>query len=81
MKMGKIWKKSSQRCMCAQMLSCVQLFVTTWTVCSLHDLENRIFQARILEWIGVSYSKASSQPRERTHVSYVFCIIRQVLYH
>ena len=28
-----------------------------------------ISQARILEWVHVSFSKGSSQPRDRTHVS------------
>ena len=26
-------------------------------------------------------SKGSSQPRDQTHVSYISCIVRQVLYH
>ena len=28
-----------------------------------------IFQARILEWVAISFSRASSQPRGRTHIS------------
>ena len=36
------------------------------------------FQARILEWVTISYSRGSSQPRDRTHIS---CTGRQVLYH
>ena len=40
-----------------------------------------IFQARILEQIAISFSKGSSQPRDRTHVSYASCISRQILYH
>ena len=38
-------------------------------------------QARILEWVTIPFSRGSSQPRDQTHVSYVFCIGRQVLYH
>ena len=34
-------------------------------------------QARILGWVAVPFSKRSSQPRDRIHVS---CIGRQVLY-
>ena len=30
---------------------------------------HRISQARILEWIAISFSKGSSRPRDRTHVS------------
>ena len=37
-----------------------------------------ISQARILEWVAISYSRGSSRPRNRTHVS---CIGRRVLYH
>ena len=28
-----------------------------------------ILQARILEWVAISYSRGSSQPRDRTYVS------------
>ena len=28
-----------------------------------------IFQVRILEWVAISSSRGSSQPRDRTHVS------------
>ena len=28
-----------------------------------------MFQARILEWVAISYHSGSSQPRDRTHVS------------
>ena len=38
-----------------------------------------IFQARILEWVAISYSRGSSQPRDRTHVSCISCISRQIL--
>ena len=40
-----------------------------------------ILQARILEWIAMSSSRGSSQSRDKTHISYVCCIGRQVLYH
>ena len=36
-----------------------------------------IFQARILEWAAISFSRGSSQPRDRTRVS---CIGRWILY-
>ena len=39
-----------------------------------------ISQARILEWVAISFSRASSRPRDWL-VSCVFCIGRQVLYH
>ena len=37
-----------------------------------------ILQARILEWVAISFSRRSSWPRDQTHVS---CIGRQILYH
>ena len=40
-----------------------------------------IFQARILEWIFISSSRISSQPRDWTCVSWGFCIGRWILYH
>ena len=36
-----------------------------------------ILQARILEWVAMSSSRGSSQPRYQTHIS---CIARQILY-
>jgi len=37
-----------------------------------------ILQARILEWVAISSSRGSSQPRDQTHVS---CTGRRILYH
>ena len=39
-----------------------------------------ILQARILGWVAISSFRGSSQPRNRTHISHVSCIGRQVLY-
>ena len=39
-----------------------------------------IFQAT-LEWVAISSSRVSSQPRDRTHISCVSCIGRQILYY
>ena len=36
---------------------------------------------KILEWVALLSSGGSSQPWDRTHISYVSCIGRQVLYH
>ena len=44
------------------------------TDCSPPDSSvHRIFQARILEWVAISYFKGSSRPRDWTDVSYVSC--------
>ena len=40
-----------------------------------------ILQARILEWVAMPSFRESSRLRDRTHVSYVSCIDRRVLYH
>ena len=37
-----------------------------------------ILQAKILEWVAISFSRGCSQHRDRTHIS---CIGRQVLFH
>ena len=37
-----------------------------------------ILQARILEWVAISFSGGSSRPRDRTQVS---CTGRRILYH
>ena len=53
-------------------------------LCNLMDCSppgtsvNGIFQARILEWVVISYSRGFSQPRDWTHVS---CTGRCILYH
>ena len=39
-----------------------------------------ILQTRILEQVAISYSRGSSQPRDRTCSTFVSCIGRQVLY-
>ena len=47
----------------------VWLFATPWASSlpgfSLHG----ILQARVLEWVAISFSRGSSRPRDRTHVS------------
>ena len=37
-----------------------------------------ISQARILEWVAISFSRGSSQSRDQTHLS---CTDRQIFYH
>ena len=39
---------------------------------------HRILQARILEWVAISLSRASSGPRDQASIS---CIDRWILYH
>ena len=42
--------------------------------------QRRIFLARILEWVAVSSSRGSSQPRDQADISGVSCIGRWILY-
>ena len=63
-------------CVCAPSLSHVWLFVTPRTVACQAPLD----WARILEWVVISYSRWSSQPRDQTCISCVPCIGRWVLY-
>ena len=50
----------------AQSLCCVWVFVTPWTVAHQAPLSMGILQARILKWIAMPSSRASSRPRNRT---------------
>ena len=59
----------------------VQLCATPRTVAHQPLLSVGIPQARILEWVAMPSSRGSSQPRDRTCVSYVTCVDRQDLYH
>ena len=40
-----------------------------------------IFQARILEWVAISYSRASSKLRDWIRVPCISCFGRRILYH
>ena len=52
-------------CVCVCVCVCYSLFLTPWTVASVHE----ILQARILEWIATPFSRGSSKPRDWTRVS------------
>ena len=71
-------------CMCVCVPVCAQSYPT---LCDPLDYSlpsssvHRIFQVRILEWIAIYFSRASSLPRDQIRVSCVFCIGGQVLYY
>ena len=67
----------TKACVDACTLSCVQLFASPWTIAHQAPL-SRIFQARILEWVTISFSRGSSWPRDQAHIS---CFGRWILYH
>ena len=69
-----LWSLSSSY---ARLLNCVQLFVTPKDCSPAGPSVHGISQARILEWVAISFFGGSSQPRDWTHASYtgrrVFC--------
>ena len=67
-------------CLSAKLL---QSCPTLWDLvdCSPPGFSIRgILQARILEWVAMTFSRGSSQTRDRTHIFFVSCIDRCVLY-
>ena len=63
---------------CAQLhLILCHLMDSSPPVSSIHGT----FQARILEWTAISFSRGSFGPRDWTCISWVSCIGRQILYH
>ena len=61
--------------------SCAQLFCDPMECgpsgCSVHGILREI----ILEWVSIPSSRGSSQPRDRTRVSFISCIGRWALFH
>ena len=66
-------------CVCVQSFSRVQLFVTPYSPpgSSVHG----ILQARKLEWVAITSSRGSSQPRDQTCIFCDSCIGRLILHH
>ena len=62
----------------AQLFMCVWLFVTPWTVNLPGSSVHGVIQERIVEWVAVSSSRASSWPRDWTLLCLLHC--RRVLY-
>ena len=63
-------QKFQDRMCCVLSRSVVSDSTTPWTVACQASLSMGILQARILEWVAMSSSRGSSQPRDRTQVSY-----------
>ena len=60
------------------LLSLVQLFNDCVDCCLPGSSVRGISQARMLEWVAISFSRRSSQPRDQTHVS---CVGRWIKSH
>ena len=65
----------------AKMIQSCPIFCNPMDCSPPGSSDHGILQARILEWVAISFSRGSSQPRDRTHVSYVSCIGKRVLYN
>ena len=77
-------------CLCLKVLMCqidiikgplivrghTQPFATLWTVAHQAPLSMEFPRKEYLEWVAISFSRESSQPRDQTHISYVSCIGR-----
>ena len=67
--------------------ACVLSLQLSLTLCDPMDYSppgssfHGILQARIPEWVAMLSSRWSPQPRDQSHISYVPCIGRWVLYH
>ena len=66
--------------LCVCVLSRVRLFETPMD-CSLPGSSLHGVLARILEWVAIYYSRGSSRPRDRTRISCISCIGRQIRYY
>ena len=79
---NRFYKKALQLgvgCVCAQKRLTTPHHPVPWTAAA-RLLCPWILQARVLEWVAMPSSRGSSWPRDETHVSYVSCTGRQVLY-
>ena len=78
---GKRGRKTSGKGMRAKLLQSYLTLCNPMDCSPPRSSVHRIFQARVLVWVAMPSSRGSSRPRDRTHVSYVSCIGRWVLYH
>ena len=74
-------------CVCVCVCTCAKSLQSRPALCHPVDYSppgssaHGTLQARILEWVAIAFSRASSRPRDWTHVSYVSCLGRRVLFH
>ena len=61
---GRAPMSSHSNLVLVKLLSHVRLFATPWTVAYQAPLSMGFFQAKILEWVAISYSGGSSRPRD-----------------
>ena len=71
---GGVFNSSYVMCACSVMSNSLYPSDCSWPDSSVHG----IFQAQMLEWFGISFSRGYSRLRDQTHTS---CIGRQIVYH
>ena len=67
-------------CFLSLSLSCIQCFCNAMDYSPPGSSVLGVSQARILVWVAISSSKWCFWPRDRTCVSRISCICRQILY-
>ena len=67
-------------CVCVCVFLVMSNSATPWSVTHQAPSVHGILQARILQWVAISFFRGCSRPRDWTCISYVSCISRQVLY-
>ena len=66
-------------CVCVCILSCVQLFCDPMDYSLPGSSVHGILKARILEWVVISFSRGSSQPRDWTCISCISALAGRFL--
>ena len=75
------WLKNEQSILQTDSVRACLLIQSCLTLCNPMDCSlpgssvHRILQAKILEWVAISFSRASSQPRDWTWVSWETCVL------
>ena len=75
--LGPILALSASQLLCEGSCICARSLESCPTLCDPTDCSppgsavRRISQARILEWVAISFSRGSSQPRDQTQVSHI----------
>ena len=68
-------------CVCVCPVALSSLFVTPWTRAHQAPLAMEFSRQEYwIEWVSISYSRGSSQPRDQTRIFCIYCIDRQILY-
>ena len=80
-------RNKSSCCLLSTMFVCAQSLQSCLTLCEPMDYSppgssvHGILQTQILEWVAMSSSRGSSQPRDQTRISYVSCFAGRFFTH